>query len=100
MKNNMIEKFHNIMSEEYGEYNINNILDFFIEILEDNPFTCDDVIQNLIYRLERLMDGKETKVLNTIHEYCANDCGWYNQCSEEDCVLYRIEQIITEESEN
>ena len=37
---------------------------------------------------------KETQILNTIHNHCKLECG-VNNCVEENCPLYRIEQIIT-----
>ena len=38
---------------------------------------------------------KETQILNEIHNYCKLECGeGVNNCVEENCPLYRIEQII------
>lgn len=40
----------------------------------------------------------EQKILNEITNFC-NECSSKEQCSEEDCVLYRIEKLITKENE-
>ena len=36
----------------------------------------------------------EKKILNEITNYCGRECGNPNNCSEDECVLYRIEKII------
>ncbi|MBP5407736.1 MAG: hypothetical protein J6Y42_01190 [Bacilli bacterium] len=39
------------------------------------------------------------EILNEISDFCNNECPSHSNCSEEDCVLYRIEKIILEEVE-
>jgi hypothetical protein len=36
---------------------------------------------------------KKEKILNEITTFC-NECGSKDYCSEEECVLYRIEKIV------
>ena len=35
-----------------------------------------------------------TKLMNEITEFCSHECGQSDNCSEHDCVLYRIEQLV------
>lgn len=39
----------------------------------------------------------ENQILKQIHNFCANECGNCQHCAEEDCVLFRIERLITNE---
>lgn len=43
------------------------------------------------------MREKDEKVLELIYNFCANHCGEYMCCPEEECVLWNIEQVILEE---
>lgn len=44
------------------------------------------------------MRRKEIAIMNEITEFCERNCmALMNPCNEEECILYRIEQIITEE---
>lgn len=36
----------------------------------------------------------EEKILKEISNFCENDCGLRNFCSEDNCILFRIEDII------
>lgn len=40
----------------------------------------------------------EEKILTKITDFC-EECGSHESCPEEECVLYRIEQMILGESE-
>lgn len=39
----------------------------------------------------------ENKILKQIHDFCGKECGNCQNCAEEECVLFRIERIITNE---
>lgn len=39
----------------------------------------------------------ENAILNEIHNFCSNDCGNCKCCIEEECILFRIESLITKE---
>ena len=39
---------------------------------------------------------KEIKIMNEITDFCENECGNILNCAEEECILFRIEQIILE----
>ena len=37
---------------------------------------------------------KQKDILNEITTFCENECSERECCIEEDCVLYRIEQLV------
>ena len=39
----------------------------------------------------------ENAILNEIHNFCINHCESCKCCPEEECVLFRIEKLITKE---
>lgn len=39
---------------------------------------------------------QEKQILTEISEYCRNECCSCDNCPEDECVLFRIEKIITE----
>lgn len=39
-----------------------------------------------------------TNILTEISEFCANECGSREQCCEEECILFRIENLVLEDS--
>lgn len=42
----------------------------------------------------------EEEILNEITNFCGNECGNVLNCAEDECVLYRIEKIVTRNEEN
>ena len=40
---------------------------------------------------------KEKQILTLITNFCRNECASCQECPEDACVLYNIEQVITEE---
>lgn len=40
----------------------------------------------------------EEKILTEITDFC-EECGSHESCPEEDCILFRIEQIVLEKNE-
>ena len=40
---------------------------------------------------------KETQILNETTNFCESECGNVLNCAEEECILFRIEKIITGE---
>jgi hypothetical protein len=59
------------------------------EIVLDNQDLIDTEFTNSKYT------EKEIQILNQIHCFCKLECGeGLNNCVEENCPLYRIEQII------
>lgn len=43
-----------------------------------------------------MTDVQKNKVLYLISEWCKNDCSNNLNCSEEYCVLYNIEKIVSD----
>lgn len=54
--------------------------------------TCSNCGAEIEYRVPVT---KEDEILNEITTFC-NECASKESCSEEECVLYRIEQIVLE----
>lgn len=50
-----------------------------------------------IAEIESELPTLHTNVMTEISEFCAHECGNSNECSEEDCVLYRIERLVMED---
>lgn len=44
--------------------------------------------------MEKQYTKKQQKILEEITNFCEQDCSEREQCIEEDCVLWRIEQLI------
>lgn len=42
---------------------------------------------------------KETQILNEISEFCIHECTSLDNCADEECILRRIEIIISGEKE-
>ena len=42
---------------------------------------------------------KDEKILTLISNFCKNECPSCQDCPEEDCVLYNIEQVIVKDAE-
>lgn len=55
-------------------------------------FVCDGNLKD-VFMQPKIID-KETQIMNEITEACEH-CNFLNRCLEEDCVLYRIEKILT-----
>lgn len=53
----------------------------------------------LVELFYELMDESDDEILNEIYETCSKCSNQYN-CPEEECTLYRIEQIVLKEGEN
>lgn len=49
---------------------------------------------------EIIYNERNRKILLEISNFCENNCAEREQCVEDDCVLYRIEQIIIEKENN
>lgn len=43
---------------------------------------------------------KDKQILTLITNFCQNECSSCQDCPEEDCVLFNIEQAITEDKKN
>ena len=41
----------------------------------------------------------KSKIMNEIITFCENECSERECCIEEDCVLYRIEQLVIKRRE-
>lgn len=59
------------------------------EIVLDYSDLIDSEFSNCTYT------KKEIEILNEIHNFCANECCSCECCPENNCILFRIEQIIT-----
>lgn len=42
---------------------------------------------------------KDQQILTLITNFCQNECGSCEECPEEECVLFNIEQVITQDKE-
>lgn len=74
--------------------------------VEDKFLQRDDVIccecdskysDGMIVEITSTFPPLHTNILTEITSVCAHECGNSNSCSEEECVLYRIERLILEE---
>ena len=45
------------------------------------------------------MKTKQKQILNEITTFCGNECAKRECCIEEECILWRIEQLILQQSE-
>lgn len=54
----IIKEINNIIVEQYGNYDTNDLNDIIIELLRNHIFTSKDSIKNLIYELENLLEEK------------------------------------------
>ena len=43
-----------------------------------------------------MMKEKEKQLMTEIANFCENECSEHQCCVEENCVLFRLEQIILE----
>ena len=55
-------------------------------------FSCDGDSKS-VFMQPKIID-KETQIMNETTKYCEH-CHFLNRCLEEDCILYRIEKILT-----
>lgn len=67
---------------------------------------CEDVIceecnarfsEGFISRIESDLSELNTEIMTEITKYCAHECSSNCNCSENECVLYRIERLILED---
>ena len=55
-------------------------------------------VETYIFQLGSAMDKDMLfEIMDEISEFCGNECSSVFCCPEEDCILYRIEQIIINE---
>ena len=66
------------------------------DLIKEDKRSYRNKLVELFYEI---MDEEDNKILTEIYNTC-NGCPHQFSCPEEDCVLYRIEQIILEEEEN
>lgn len=81
-----------------GETDLKNAKNISDEIVECSEVCCLDCgakySDGNIAHIESELSPLNTKIMTEITEYCVHECGDCNNCSEDMCVLYRIENLI------
>ena len=54
--------------------------------------------EGMIAEIDSDLPPLHTDIMTEITTYCAHECSNVNCCSEDDCILYRIERLIMEDS--
>ncbi len=94
-------------TEDFQEYNLVKTILRNGEKIDEKFIECEDVecvkcrskySEGLIVRVESELPTLHTKIMTEITSYCENECGNCRYCKENDCALYRIEQIVLEDS--
>lgn len=62
-------------------------------VLDAGDFVSVEITDNKYTALENA-------ILNEIHNFCTKECGNCKCCVEEECVLFRIEKLITKEGKS